>query len=241
MAVVKQPPSKPDATRPGDWAYAQVQYECTARSTYDIAADIGFSQTAVMDRAQRYGWVRNKLPLAVQQAATLIANEKLKVEKDNQARLQVIERVNVEMQAKVLVAHRADIAQARKLCMRLFKELEDLMDFSDDLATLGELLRSEDDRGRDKLNDAYKRVLSMPERTATLRALGESLKTLIALQRQAFGITGVLEDADQPVQDAQAAVQGMDAILAKFATVLQRTASAVAPRQMGEVVDAAAP
>jgi len=66
------------------------------------------------------------------------------------------------------------------------------------LEQLGELLRSEDDKGQDKLNDLYHKVISLPGRAKTMKDLGESLRVLVTLERQAFG----LDDKDAKPQDA---------------------------------------
>jgi hypothetical protein len=209
------------AERDGDWAWARTQYETSDRTTYDIAKLVNRSQTAVVQRISREGWVRNKVPQAVEQSAQLLLADRQQQLAERTARLEMVERVNVEMQAKALQTHRKDIAQARGLCGKLFQELEYTMGSLPALYDLGEILRAEDERGRDKLNDAYKRVLSMPERTGTLKQLAETLKVLIALERQAYGISGALEDAEAPATSAQA-LQGMDTVLAKFSMVLQR-------------------
>jgi len=91
--------------------------------------------------------------------------------------------------ADVLIGQKADIGRARRLCMGLLAELEAHTSDVQALRDLGVLLRKEDDRGVDKLNDIYLAVISLPERTKTMKALSDSIKTLIALEREAFGIT----------------------------------------------------
>ncbi len=43
-----------------------------------------------------------------------------------------------------------------------------------------------DDKGQDKLNEIYHKVISMPERVKSVKALSEALKNLIGLERQAY-------------------------------------------------------
>ena len=62
------------------------------------------------------------------------------------------------------------------------------------LEELGELMRKEDGNGQDKLNDLYQKIISLPSRAKTMKDLGESLRVLVALERQAFG----LDDKDRP-------------------------------------------
>ena len=56
------------------------------------------------------------------------------------------------------------------------------------LAELGDLLRAEDDKGQDKLNDLYRRIISLPDRARTMKSLADSLRVMIDLQRQALGM-----------------------------------------------------
>lgn len=47
-----------------------------------------------------------------------------------------------------------------------------------------------DDKGQDKLNEIYHKVISMPERVKSVKALSDALKNLIGLERQAYDIDG---------------------------------------------------
>jgi hypothetical protein len=67
----------------------------------------------------------------------------------------------------------------------------------DMLESIGQIMRSEDNNGRDKLNDFYMSVIKLPERSKTAKTLIDALKTLIDLERQAYGI----KDASQSAGD----------------------------------------
>ena len=49
---------------------------------------------------------------------------------------------------------------------------------------IGEIFRSEDKNGNDKLNDIYQKVISFGGRTNNIKTLSDTLKTLIDLQRK---------------------------------------------------------
>ena len=100
----------------------------------------------------------------------------------------------------VRLAQRKDIQRTRGITMRLLEELEYQTGAENVflLEQLGDLLRSEDDKGQDKLNDLYQKVISLPGRAKTMKDLGESLRVLVALERQAFG----LDDKDNAQVDA---------------------------------------
>ena len=64
------------------------------------------------------------------------------------------------------------------------------------LERLGELMRREDDNGQDKLNDLYQKIISLPGRAKIMKDMGETLRVLVGLERQAFGLDGAENDPD---------------------------------------------
>jgi hypothetical protein len=220
--------------RQQDWEYAKAQYETGTKSVQLIAAEIGVGPTAVYARISNHGWTKNTEARTQHLTALKVAHE---IEKEKKLELEEERavRVNAEMQARTLVTHRADIQRARALTMRLFKELEDLMDNLPDLQDLGELLRSENDRGQDRRNAVYRAVIDMPSRVDAVKKLSEAMKTQIQLERQAHGIVGALEDPETP-QAPHVGQSDMDKILGKFNLVLQAKTPVSGPT-LGEVVD----
>lgn len=104
---------------------------------------------------------------------------------------QVIED-NATQIASVRIGHRKDIARARSVAINLLAELELQTgpDAAAMLADLGELMRSPDDKGQDKLAEIYQKVISLPGRVKTMKDLGDSMRALIGLEREAYGIDG---------------------------------------------------
>jgi hypothetical protein len=111
---------------------------------------------------------------------------------------------NANEVASVRLAHRKDIQRSRKIAMSLFDELEMMVGQENVklLEMLGELMWSPDDKGNDKVNDLYMKIISMPGRVKSMKDLSDTLKTLIALERQAFG----LDDENNKPVDALTAL-----------------------------------
>lgn len=218
----------------GDWIWAQAQYEAGIALVQDIAIDIGVSPATLSNRAQRLHWVRD--PHA---RALIVAEVKARDAERHRALLaaekEKIVQVTAVMQSKVLVGHRKDIQQARRLVTSLLTELEtitkDLPEFKD----LGELMHEPDERGVDKLNTMYRRILSLPERSATLNSIGQALKTFIQLERQAYSISGAIEDPDQP-RAPEEVTKGLADIMEKFDSVLALQAPPPVPEPPAEVI-----
>lgn len=110
----------------------------------------------------------------------------------------IIEEVSAQV-ATVKLSHRQDFQRARKLTNSLLDELEQQTnpETVQLLAELGEVMRAEDDKGRDKLNDLYQAIISLPERSKTMKVLTESLQKVVDMERQAYGM-----DKEAPAEDA---------------------------------------
>lgn len=105
---------------------------------------------------------------------------------------EIVEAV-ANSQASIRLAHRADIDRTRRLCMRMLAELEQQSAAPELLGEVAEILTSVPPEEmtkaqRAKLADAAARAGSLQSRSSTMRSLSESLKSLVALERQAYGI-----------------------------------------------------
>ena len=206
-----------------DWVKIQEEYESTPDSTTQIARRWGLSDSTVSVRATRCGWVRD--PIA--RARVTAQREALLMETAEKHRQEVI-AVSAHVQAQVLTGHRKDIARARKLVSSLLDELSDMTEHKSTFEELGELMHAPDERGRDKLNKMYQKVISLPERGVALNTLSAALKTLIMLERQAYHIDGALVDPETP-KDTAEVVRGLDKIMDKFNQVLSMQVESSSP------------
>ena len=105
------------------------------------------------------------------------------------AERQIVE-ANAQAAADIRLAHRSDIRRNRAIVARLMDELEAQVGPENAalLADLGEMMRSPDDAGQDKLNDLYRKIISLPERAKTAKTLAETLRITVDMERQAFGM-----------------------------------------------------
>jgi hypothetical protein len=210
-----------------DWAYAQAQYELGIKSIHNIALDIGATDSNVSNHATRQGWIRD--PLArkrMQEEMEAIAAEKYRAERDK-ARAEVVS-ITATMQSTVLVEHRQDIKKARSIITQLLEELSAVTMGVEEFENLAELMEAPDERGLDRLNTVYRRIISMPDRVSSMNTLATALKTLILLERQAFGISGLIEDPEAVRAPAEV-TKGLDKIMAKFDAVLALQVSDLKP------------
>lgn len=190
-----------------DWERIEMQYRAGTVSVRELAAEHGVSHTAINKRAKQKEWGRDlqariKAKADAKVSKALVSSE---VSIEALATESLLVEVEAAVQARIRIAHRSDIGRYRALGVKLLHELEAQTDQVSELYDLGELLSSPDERGLDKLNEIYQRIISLPTRTKTMKDSVETLRVLIALEREAFGI-----DADK-----EPSATGYEELLAK--------------------------
>ena len=185
-----------------DWERLEIHYRAGVRSLKDIGTEFGVSDAAIIKRAKRDSWVRDLKAKINAKADAKVSAAMVSAEVSAQTKITENLRIEVEseVQARVRLDQRKDIQRNRKLVMSLLAELESQTDpeILIALQELGDLMRREDDKGQDKLNDLYHKVISLSSRVKTVKDLSESMRVLVGLERQAFG----LDDKDNAPTDA---------------------------------------
>src|SRR5688500_4186870 len=175
--------------KPIDWEAIETDYRANIKSLRIIASEHGCTEGAIRKRAKKYEWERDLSAKIKAKAAELVHKEEVRrvVRTETPTEKQQID-IGAENQKDLILSHRKDVCRARKLAMSLLDELEEVTDNRDLYEKLGELLEDPDDNGKDKRNEIYMKVISLAGRTGTMKQLSETLKNLVALEREAFGI-----------------------------------------------------
>lgn len=175
-----------------DWEAVELHYRAGIRSLKDIGAEYGVSDAGIIKRAKRDGWDRDlrakiQAKAEAKVSASLVSAE---VSAQTKASERQIVEANASKIADVQLAHRKDIQRKRSIVARLMDELEAQVGPENAalLADLGDMLRNPDENGQDKLNDLYRKVISLPERARTAKTLAETLRIAVDMERQAFGM-----------------------------------------------------
>lgn len=176
-------------TRP-DWEAIESDYRAGVMSLREIASQHGISDTAIRKRAKKEGWSRDLAAKIQAKADDLVRRREVrtKVRTENATSERELIEANAEVIATVRMEHRGDIRRARTLANALFDELEAECADVEALRTLGQMMLDPDENGRDRLNELYHAIISMPERVKSMKALSETLKNLIGLERQAYSM-----------------------------------------------------
>ena len=188
-----QPPGgKAPSTKAVDWERIELDYRAGIKTLRQIADENGISHTLVARKAKQQDWVRD-LSAKINAKADAIVS-KASVSSGVTMETPVAERqivdANASKIADVRLAHRKDIQRKRAIVAGLMDELEAQVgpDNAALLADLGDMLRSPDENGQDKLNDLYRKIISLPERARTAKTLAETLRITVDMERQAFGM-----------------------------------------------------
>ena len=174
-----------------DWERIEADYRAGVLSLREIAAlHDGVNHVAITRRAKKEGWVRDLSGRIQAKADELVTKRTVTdgVTAERAVSDRAIVEANAEVIAGIRLAHRKDISRSRTLAMALLGELEQQTGNLELFEQLGELLRSPDDRGMDRLNDLYQKVISTPGRIDGMKKLAETLKNLIGLEREAYGL-----------------------------------------------------
>ena len=189
-----------------NWEKIELDYRAGVKSIRQIAAENEIAESGIRRRAKQYEWVRDLSEKIKAKADDIVRKESVRSVVRTKTTISEKDKIDASANevASVRLAHRKDIQRSRKIAMSLFDELEMMVGQENVklLEMLGELMWSPDDKGNDKVNDLYMKIISMPGRVKSMKDLSDTLKTLIALERQAFG----LDDENNKPVDALTAL-----------------------------------
>ncbi|WP_426115921.1 hypothetical protein [Pseudomonas sp. DSP3-2-2] len=179
-----------------DWEAIERSYRIGVLSVREIGAAQGVSHTAINKRAKAFKWSRD-LKAKVQARAEALVS-KAEVSKLVSTETAITEKLQVEATATLIadtqIGQRNHIGRCLALADKLMDELESVTDLRGDVADLVKRLKGDDVDGADALELAAK-MSSLPSRMKSMKELADISRTLIALQRQAYGMgEGSLEE-----------------------------------------------
>ena len=165
----------------------ELDYRAGVKSLRVLGKEHGLSASRITQIAEEECWTRD-LSARIRAAAESKLNAKI-LNAEQQAQQKASEKQVIEANATAIadriLEHRTDIPETRSLVMAMLKELRAQTDNIGLLEKLTELL-SVPDSGTDKLADLARKVIALPSRADTVKKLTDALKTLIALEREAF-------------------------------------------------------
>lgn len=175
-----------------------------------MSSTYGLSKARIGTLAEEMGWVRD-LSGKIKAAANAKVDAAIVDAKVDGKRRKVTERdvvaANATMQADIRLEHRADVPKKRRLVDKIFAELEEQTDGKSLIEQMTLALGSAD---MECLAKAAAKVASLPARIKGVAELMAAYKTIIALERQVFGIdSGEEGPKDAAAASVTAAVQAI--------------------------------
>ena len=172
-------------------AAMEADYRSGVKTVRQIGAEQGVSHVAVLKLAKKFGWTRDLNAKIQAKADELVTRAAVtnSVTKNPVTEAHLILE-NGAQAAAIKLSHRADIKRLRVIIAAQMEELEASSgpEQAQRLRDLGELMRSENDNGSDKLNDIYRAVIGLPDRSRVAKQLAETLRIAIDLERREFGM-----------------------------------------------------
>lgn len=173
-----------------DWERIERDFRAGVKTLRQIGEENGVSHVAVSKKAKREGWDRDLSAKIAAKAEALVTKAEVTnaVTKETKATEREIVESNAQAIANAIMAHRGDIRRNRALANKLLAELEAQTGDPELFERMAELMESPDEKGVDKLNELYRKVISLPSRIDGAKKLAETLRVTIALEREAFGM-----------------------------------------------------
>lgn len=166
---------------------------------YEAETEQKISHTAIIKHFKKLGVPRDLNAKVQAKAAALVSAALVSEKVSNETTLTDAQLVNeiAKDVAAIQLSQRKDIAKSRALAKKLLEELDLQTDNIDLLEKLGEMMEKPDDKGLDKMNELYRKVISTPARIDSMKKLAETIKTLVGLEREAWGMK-VANEGEKP-------------------------------------------
>lgn len=187
-------------TSPQAWAKIEADYRAGIKSLRQIGSDHGVTEGAIRKRAKKEDWERDLGEKVRAKAEALVRKEAVRkeVRETNRVPEADIIEANALGVATVMLSQRSDIQRSRSLAMRLLGELEQVTDHGDTLEAIADMLldpngdENLDDNAakarRQRMMDSLNKAISLNGRVDNIKKLTDTLKTLVGLEREAYGI-----------------------------------------------------
>jgi hypothetical protein len=181
---------KPKKKKDVDWDAIEPHWRAGIKTKLQLSNEFGVSRAALDKHFAKLKIERNLAERIREQAEALVTLDAVtpEVTAEQRATENEIILANAELQANIVRSHRKDITRYRGLCESLLHELELQTGHLVTFEQLNELMQESGNDAIDKLTDVYRKVIATPSRVDSVKKLSDTLKVLIGLERQAFGI-----------------------------------------------------
>lgn len=211
-----------EAAKPrADWEAIERDYRAGSLSLREIAKQHGVTDGAIRKWAKKNGVERDLTEKVRQKVRNELVRSEVRTENNLRTEAATVDYA-VKQQVEVVFGQRKLISRLKKVALALLEELDEQTISRELYEELGEMLRSEDEKGQDKRNDLYNKLISGAGRVDSIKKLAETMKIIIGLERQAFNI------GDEPPKQEDA----LSALISTIAAKGSRLPIAAEPTDM---------
>lgn len=185
-----------------DWETIERDYRAGVKSLRVMAAEHGVSNAAIHQRSTKKGWSRDLSAKIRANAKDLVSKSVVSTEVSsaNQIAEKDVIEANSEMISGIILAHRRDIQRTRSLAMRLLTELEQQTDGRSLIDQLRLMILDQEGKKAQDRDALIRRMLSLGNRSSTMKTLADTLRGLVTMEREAFGIKGDAKEDDEGIE-----------------------------------------
>lgn len=178
-----------------DWPAITVDWRAGIKTKLEMSQEYGVSRQAIEKHFAKRGIERDLKAKINAKADAIVAKAAVKVttERPVASEEEIIE-ANAQVVADVHGRQRGLIARLRNVVAGMLAEVDAEVANPELFEKMGELLAEE---SGEKLNELYRKVMSLPSRVDSVKKLSETLKILIALEREAYNIQPGADPAKQ--------------------------------------------
>lgn len=187
-----------------DWDAMSQDWRGGFKSVLQLSTEYGVSRAAIIKHWAKEGIERDlsvKIRAEAESKVTRDAVTREVTPEEKVSERQIVDS-NAEMMANVIRSHHKSLGRLDTVIKLLFDRLEAELSGTELFDQLGELMLAPDEKGQDKLNELYRKVIALPSHTDTAKKLAETLKTKIELERKVFKIEDQPADSSDSIADA---------------------------------------
>lgn len=191
-----------------DWGAMEPDWRAGIKSVLMLSKEYGVSRAAILKHWAKVKVERDLAARIKARADALVTRSTVTppVTVGDTVTETAIVEANAQMQADRILAHRSYVVRMWEVFEALLAEVSEQTVNRELYEQLGELLRSEDPKGEDKLNDLYRKIIGTPSRVDECKKLAETGKIVIALDREAFGIESMADPLAEAIREIRRTV-----------------------------------
>jgi len=194
------PKTKKNEISAETWTLIEADYRSGLMSNRQIAAKHNCGETIVRNKAKLLGWKKDLANAIRARALELVRTQDVRADVRNETTDAQIVEDNAHVQANVIIAHQKRIVGANATFELLMQKLDGSVVNAAEFEELAELLAAKrtahmtdpvkQAAEQDRLMAIFTKFMQLPTQAGVFKQLTDSLKTLIAAEREAYGIDG---------------------------------------------------